>query len=259
MNMYELFEIDLQLFAKDEEDDNNPFSNFEDFVGDDEPEEELLDDADEQEQDEESDELAYEEEETLETEEPIKQHKKNVVKKADVATLEGKKTLSKQEYALVQEKRKNKDLLSMMQTLMQEVQGLKNSENERTVERKRSQYIQSYMESGYDEVSANTMADKDIKIDSITGEIGNLKKAIEDMQKGNQSTYETKTQAEQAILYRQAKAKQSKVDAIANTTTADKVSLTAEQKKDWEAFRKAPWGQGKSLKEFLKLHKETFG
>ena len=254
MKNYELLNMNLQLFAEDDEEDNNPFSNFEDFVASDE-EEDSSEPADEQDEyiEEEEEELPFEEEE-----EPKKEQKKQP-KRPEATADEGKKQLSKQEYALVQEKRKNKDLVGMMKTLMEEVASLKNSENERTIEKKKTQYVQSYLEDGYDELSATRMAEKDLKIDSINSEIGNLRKMVEEVQKGTISTYETKTQAEQAMLYKQAKAKQSKVDTIANTSGSEGVKLTPEQKRDWEAYKKAPWGQGKSLKEFLKLHKETFG
>ena len=98
-----------------------------------------------------------------------------------------------------------------------------------------------------------------MKIDNVTSEIGNLKKMIEELASGKQSSYDTKTQTEQSILYKQGKGQKVKTESTTVSGAKETIKMTREQKADWERFKNTSWGKGKTAKEFLKSWNESFG
>ena len=248
--------IDLQLFADGAADEGfNAFSNLEEFVGGSEEAEDI--EVEEEEEIEIEDEAESEEEETdVETEDEPDATAKKPAKKVD--TEEPKKPMSKQEYALVQEKRKNKDILKLVESLVNEVKELKGAETERSQAKKKETLITKYIEQGYEEAAATMFADKDMKIDSVSSEVESLKKMFEELASGKQSSFDTKTQAEQTMLYKQGKAQKVKTETTATPDTRETVKMTAEMKKDYEKAKKTPWGKTMSASAFAKSWKESF-
>lgn len=243
-----LNKLNLQLFAMDEEEtENNPFANFEDFVSQEE-EDDSADEQMEEAEDEEQEEVEEEQQEELE--ETPKQKKQD----------KPKKEMSKTEYALVQAKKENKSLKEVIKSLDSRLANIEKSESERSLERKKKDLVATYIDKGFDEDEAEARASEVIEKDVLKNDIQILKTQLQELLGGQQSSYDAKVQTEQSLLYKQAKAQRSKVDATtAGTTVEQTFKMTPQQKKDWEAIQRTPWGKSMSKKDFLKSWQESFG
>lgn len=245
-----LTNIDLQMFA--EEEGFDAMSNFTDWVSEGEEIEEDTSIADEQE-----DEEVEEAEEELEETEEIQDVEDKEIKK-DVKSnpkQQQKRPLTKQEHALIQLKKQNK---ALKESFEQRLMALENRESERNYDVKKKELINAYTSKGYDEDLAIELAEEKIEKEKLRNEITSFKSELEALKNGVQYQHDIKTQAEQSILYKQAKAQKSKVDTLSQSKpTGSPIKMTSEQKRVWGMIQNAAqkgqsWAQGIKLQEWLK-------
>jgi hypothetical protein len=149
-------------------------------------------------------------------------------------------------------KAENAKLLSGFEALEARLAALENTESTRGLESKKAQYVQSYIDDGFEAPVAAKMAERDIRADRLEMELTSLKKQPE------KSKADIRTQTEQSMLYKMQKGQQAKVE-LPNSPQSTAVRMTPEQKKVYDMAKKTSWGKDIKASDFIKDFKETFG
>jgi len=159
--------------------------------------------------------------------------------------------LNKAENAIIHAKKDIKTYKDLIKSMSERLESLEKTDTDRGYATKKTQLINEYLQEGYDESKALKMAERDLEFDKLKEEVQKLTKTKED------SVFEIKTHAEKDLLYKQAKAKQSNSN-VNSTSAPETIKMSTDQKKDWDAMQKTPWGKTINKKDFIKSWKESF-
>lgn len=276
--MNDIIDFDLQLFAEGaDENEDFDYANADIALSDDFEDEEINSNIENDNTDIETDtEVNSENETETNTETDVE----------DVEEKEVKKPMSKETKALIQQKKANKELRDKLVAIEKE-------KEQQRLETRKIQLAKQYVEEeGYEDDKALKLAEKDIKSEALEARLDRIEymsqaeklvnkypDVIDELHRliplckqtgwslekicraelNEVSTYDVRTKAEQETLAKKTKGEIKKIDNPSSSGSKENnTALSKDQERLYQMYVKAPWGKGKSRKDFLETINAKF-